>query len=157
MDPRDVLLRKEREKENYQRCRAEAGIPALSRIFDMLAEDEARHIAALRALQQGTRSDLPPSGTLDNAKAILRHLSIEEEELSHYRGDLLPFASAMDFEAGAARVCGKLANEMSKGWQQELLAKIAAEDEMHFTLLEEIRELLEPFAAPMGKGSFNVK
>jgi hypothetical protein len=151
MDPRDVLLRKEREKLNYQRCSTEAVLPELSRIFALLVQDETRHLDALRGLQEGKPCDLAPSATLENAKSILRRLSMEELELSRFRGDLRTFTAAMDFEAGSARVCGKLADER-EGWQRELLSKIAAEDEMHFTLLEEICELLEPYAARGGKG-----
>lgn len=151
MDPRYVLLRKEREKEVYQRCSSNAVLPELSRIFALLVQDETRHLEALRGLQEERRVDLAPSKTLEDAKAILRRLSVEERELSRFRGDLRSFTSAMDFEAGCARVCGKLANETTEGWKKELLSKIAAEDEMHFTLLEEIHELLEPFSA-RGKG-----
>jgi hypothetical protein len=158
MDSRDVLLRKEREKENYQRCSNEVGLPGLSRIFALLVQDEARHLEALHWLQEGKRIDLAPSTTLENAKSILRRLSMEEGELSKFRGDLRSFTSAMDFEAGSARVCAKLANETAEGWKKELLSRIAAEDEMHFTLLEEIHELLEPFSARGGKGgAFDVK
>jgi hypothetical protein len=151
MNPRDVLLRKEREKEVYERCSSNAVLPELSRIFALLVQDETRHLEALRGLQEERRIDLPPSTTLENAKSILRRLSVEERELSRFRGDLRPFTSAMDFEAGCARVCAKLANETTEGWQKELLCRIAAEDEMHFTLLEELHELLEPFSA-RGKG-----
>lgn len=145
MNAKDVVLRKEGDgKRHYQRCGAEAGIPGLSRIFDMFSEDEMRHVDALRALQSGARVDLAQSQTLDGAKGILRRLSVQETALSSFNGDLRSYGSAMDFEAASARLCGQLAREAVQGWERDLFLKIAAEDEMHFTLLEYICELLEP-------------
>jgi hypothetical protein len=147
MDSRDVVLRKEGDvKGQYDRCGAEAGVPGLSRIFAMLSDDEARHAAALRALQSGTRVDLDQSRTLEGAKEILRHLFVEEAALSQFNGDLGSYFTAMDNEASTAKLCGELARDSADGWEKELLLKIAAEDEIHFTLLEQMQELLEPFS-----------
>jgi hypothetical protein len=153
MDPTDVVLRKEGDgRGRYQRCGAEAGVPGVSRIFAMLSEDEVRHAEALRALQDGARVDLAHSATLDRAKTILRRLVREEESLARFNGDLHVYINAMDFEASCARICGELARQADDAWQRELFLKIAAEDEIHFTLLEQMRELLESSSVGAGKG-----
>ena len=145
MDTKDVLLRKEGDgKLYYQRCGAEAGIPGLSRIFDMLSRDEVRHADSLRALQKGVRVELPQSETLEGARRILRALSVRESALDDFNGDLRAYLFAMDFESTSAGMCGQLAREAHPGWERELFLNIAAEDEMHFTLIEHMRELLEP-------------
>jgi rubrerythrin len=147
MNSKNVALGKEGAcKGYYERCGAEAGIPGLSRIFDMFSEDELRHAEALRSLQQGAQVDMPQSRTLDGARRILRRLSVEEPLLSKFHGDLESYGCAMDFEAASVRFYGQLAREASHGWKKEILLKIAAEDEMHFTLLEYICELLAPAA-----------
>ena len=100
MNSRDVAFgRKGDGREYYQLCGAEAGIPGLSRIFQMFCEDEARHAHALRALQEGARVDLDGSPTLDRARPILRALSVQEAALVHFNGDLARYGSAMDFDA----------------------------------------------------------
>lgn len=139
----DVVLRKEGDGKGYERFCAEAGIADLSQIFAMLSEDEKRHVDALRALQSGGRVDLVRSSTLDGARHILRRLSVEETALCGFNGDLHRYIAAMDFEAATARACGELAREASHSWERELFQKIAEEDEIHFTLLEQLRELLE--------------
>jgi bacterioferritin (cytochrome b1) len=145
MNSRDVACgRKGDGREYYQLCGAEAGIPELSRIFEMLSEDEARHAHALRALKEGDPVDLGGSPTLDGAGPILRALSVQEATLAHFSGDLRRYGSAMDFEAANIRLCGQLAREAAHGWERELLLKIAAEDEVHFTLLEYMCDLLRP-------------
>lgn len=144
MNSEDLALGKEGDGTiYYQRCGAEAGIPGLSRIFNMLSEDEVRHANALRALQNGARVELGHSPTLEGAKSILRRLAVEESSLSRFNGDLGCYRFAMDFEAAHVRACGQLARKAAHGWEKELLLKIAAEDEVHFTLLECIRELLD--------------
>lgn len=142
MDSRDMALRKEGDARGYyERCGAEAGIAGFTSIFRMFTEDETRHADALRALQDGARVELPASATLDGAKRILRRLAVQESALP-FTGDLGCYKSAMQFEAVSARACGKLAEEAS-GWERELFLRIAAEDEIHFTLLEEMHELLQ--------------
>ena len=145
MDSRDAVLRKACDgKGYYERCGAESGIPELSRIFAMLSEDELRHADALRSQQSGARVELAHSPTLDGARFILRGLSVQDAALAQFNGDLSPYDCAMDFEAASVRLYGQLAREAEHHWERELFLKIAAEDEMHFTLLEHMRELLEP-------------
>ncbi|WP_026839923.1 ferritin family protein [Citrifermentans bremense] len=142
MDSRDMALRKDGDARGYyERCGAEAGIAGFTSIFRMFTEDETRHADALRALQDGARVELPASATLDGARRILRRLAVQEGDLS-FTGDLGCYKSAMQFEAVSARACGKLAEEAS-GWERELFLRIAADDEIHFTLLEEMHELLQ--------------
>ncbi|TGU70689.1 ferritin [Geomonas terrae] len=142
MDSRDMVLRKEGDGSGYyERCSAEAGIAGLSSIFRMFSEDELRHAGALRALRDGGRVDLRQSATLQGARSILRRLSAEE--LGRYRGDLGLYLNAMQFEALSARACADLAREALHPWERELFQTMAEEDEMHFTLLEEMRELLK--------------
>ena len=152
MKSRDMVLRKEGdEKGYYQRCGAEAGVPGLSLIFDMFSRDEVRHADALRALQNGAKVELDHSPTLDGARSILRRLSVEEASLSGFNGDLRSYGSAMDFEADSVRVCGELAREAVHCWERELFLKIAAEDEVHFTLLEHMCDLLKQSDSARGE------
>ncbi|QWV92060.1 ferritin [Geomonas oryzisoli] len=142
MDSRDMVLRKEGDGIGYyQRCSAESGVVGLSTIFRMFSDDELRHAGALRALRDGGRVDLPHSATLEGAKSILRRLSVRE--LSRYRGDLSLYRNAMQFEALSARACSELAREALHPWEREMFQTMADEDEIHFTLLEEMQELLE--------------
>lgn len=142
MDSRDMELRKEGDGSGYyERCSAEAGVAGLSSIFRMFSEDELRHAGALRALRDGGRVDMRQSATLAGARSILRGLTAQE--LARYRGDLGVYLNAMQFEAFSARVCSELAREALHPWERELFQTMAEEDEIHFTLLEEMRELLE--------------
>ena len=157
MESNDVVLRKAADgKGYYERYGAEAGVPELSRIFAMFSQDELRHAEALRARQAGARVELPHSTTLDGARFILRDLSMQDSALKKFHGDLASYVHAMDFEAASVRLHGRLAREAEHGWEKELFLKIAAEDEMHFTLLEHMRELLATCAGgPHADGGFD--
>jgi|GEM_PF-1826649 len=144
MDPSDVVLRKTGEgKGYYERCGAEAGVPALTSIFAMLSDDECRHAEALKAQRSGARVELSHSTTLEGARFLLRHLSVQDAVLKQFNGDLGTLGLAMDFEAASVRLYGRLAREAEHHWERDLFMKIAAEDEVHFTLLEQMREMLE--------------
>jgi hypothetical protein len=143
MDVHDVVLRKEDDgKRYYGSCGLQAVGAELKRLFEMLSQDEARHAEALRALHNGVRVELSHSPTLDGAKHILRTLSLRQQLLAEAGGELDGCLAAMAFEAATASLCCELAREAVHGWQRELYLKIAAEDEIHFTVIEHLRELL---------------
>jgi hypothetical protein len=156
MEACDVVLRKAGEGRGYyERCGAEAGIPALSRIFAMMSEDELHHAEALRAQQAGAQVELPRSVTVEGARFLLRSLALQHAILEQYNGDLSCLDDAMAFEAASVRFYGRRARESQHRGEQELYLKIAAEDEMHFTLLEHMRELLE--SVPVEKRAGGVR
>ncbi|UFS69626.1 ferritin [Geomonas sp. RF6] len=136
-----ALRRKEEVKRYYQN--ATAGLPETSgQLFAMLAEDEERHRLAISDLEQGAQATLHPSATLEKARFILRRLSFVDAASGDHE-ELEVFYRAMDMEAASAERYARLAEE-SSGWQKELFRGIAAEEEMHFTLLENLREILDP-------------
>ena len=81
--------------------------------------------------------------TLEKARFMLRRLAVADGPPSGPPEELEVFCRAMDFEADSADAYTRLAQQ-SSGWQKELFMGIAAEEEIHFTLLEHLRELLEP-------------
>ncbi|MCM0083727.1 ferritin [Geomonas sp. Red32] len=141
MTPKDVVLSKEGDgKGRYERFSALSPNPEVSRIFTMISEDEARHAEALRALEAAGKVDLPNSRTLDGARPLLH--SLRSGKRQRFRYEKEEYLAALDFEAASARHLWELAREATHVWERELLIKMAEEDEVHFTLLEQIGELL---------------
>lgn len=144
MESRDVVLRKTGEGRGYyEGCQTAVGLPGVAGIFALLSEDEQRHADALKAQQDGIPVDLDQSHTLDGARFILRNLAVQLSGLEQLDDELVCVSRAMDFEAASVRLYGQLAREAKHHWEKELYLRIAADDEMHFTLLEQMRELLE--------------
>lgn len=140
MESRDVVLRKTGEGRGYyEGCQTAVGLPGVAGIFALLSEDERRHAEALK----GIPVDLDQSRTLDGARFILRNLAVQLSGLEQLDDELVCVSRAMDFEAASVRLYGQLAREATQHWEKELYLRIAADDEMHFTLLEQMRELLE--------------
>jgi len=144
MESRDVVLRKTGEGvAYYEGCQTAVGLPGVAGIFALLSEDEQRHAQALKAQREGVPVDLAQSRTLDGARFILRNLAVQLCGLEQLDDELVCVSRAMDFEAASVRLYGQLAREAQHHWEKELYLKIAADDEIHFTLLEQMRELLE--------------
>lgn len=146
-----MLFKKEGDGRGYyQRFGDEAGIAGFASIFRMFSEDELRHADALRALQEGGPVALPASGTLEGATPILRRIAVQGEAHSRFLGNPGSYWRAMQFEALSARALERLAGEASEGWERELFLAMAADDEVHFTLLEQMQELVEGEAVRTG-------
>lgn len=144
MESRDVVLRKTVEGRGYyEGCQTAVGLPGVAGIFALLSVDEQRHAEALKAHQDGVPVELAQSGTLEGARFILRNLAVQLSGREQLDDELVCVSRAMDFEAASVRLYGQLAREAEHHGEKELYLKIAADDEMHFTLLEHVRELLE--------------
>ncbi|GFO55144.1 hypothetical protein GMSM_21510 [Geomonas sp. Red276] len=141
MTPKDVVLSKEEVgKGRYERFSALSPNPDVSRIFTMISEDEARHAEALRALEAAGKVDLPTSATLEWARPLLH--SLRSGKRQRFRYETAEYLAALDFEASSARHLWELAREATHLWERELLMRMAEEDEVHFTLLEQLGEIL---------------
>ncbi|MBJ6725114.1 ferritin family protein [Geomesophilobacter sediminis] len=137
-----LLQRKEEGRGFYHRMGAQSGSAGIRKFFGMLAEDEMRQERVLLALRRGTLPDLEDFVTLDEAKGILRRLSLHQPYYIPEEGDLQRLATAMEFEARCAQICREIAAADGDGCRKELFLSIAAEEEVHFTLLEQMREVV---------------
>lgn len=138
----DAALRRKEEVKWYYERHAVAGIAEVAQIFSLFAEDEKRHGIAMRSLWEGSPTELEHSPTLDRAKPLLRRMVSIDAPQGACAAETQVFCRAMNFEAENVGIYYEMALKAPDGWQRELLLKIAAEEETHFSLLEEMRELL---------------
>jgi hypothetical protein len=137
-----VLRRKDAGRGFYQKLGADDGSNGIARIFALLADDELRHGSAIRAYEEGGAVTLGNSSILDSARYILRRLSLDDAALANFTHDLERFHVAMDFEADCARAFVSLAAHANKPTEREFFLRIAEDEQTHFTLLENVRELV---------------
>lgn len=141
-----VLRRKHVEMGFYRQLGAADGRTGIGRIFAMLADDELRHGSALQAFEAGGAVMLDGSSTLAAAKVILRRLSFQDTPLAHCSYDLERFQLAMNSEADCARTFNSLAARAVEPSERDFFLRLAADEEIHFTLLENMHELVSAAA-----------
>lgn len=130
-------------KAFYEKLAKESTIPGLKTIFTRLAEDEQKHFEIFQALQNKS-ADAPAmndSTALEAAKNIFEELETRGEKPS-IQGDLEGYRYAMKLEAESVRLYEEAAGKEENGDLRSLLLRIAAEEQNHFNILENLYDFI---------------
>ncbi len=130
----------EREIESfYKQLGEKSESPGLKTIFRQLAGDERKHGEAIEALKRGV-GDWPmeDSAFLTQADELFKKL-VQEKPSFLGTDDLSEaYRYAMSVEADSTRLYRKAAESEKKPGVKKVLLKIAAEEEKHFNLVENL-------------------
>ncbi len=134
-------------KAFYEKMAAESSLAGLRKIFLMLAEDEQKHYEIFQALKGQTQMAVMEDTTvLESSRNIFSELlGSEGETLRGLHADLQGYRYAMKLEADSARLYEDAAAKEASSDVRNLLLKIAAEEQKHFTVLENLHNF---FNAP---------
>jgi rubrerythrin len=136
----DFAMRLETDAEAfYRKLAQESPIAGIGKIFTDLAEDEKRHFQIFKSLKEETPQErMTESTVLDTAKSIFARLLQEKDELPALTDDLEGYRYALQIEAEGARMYRDAARREKNDAVKELLLRIAAEEEKHFNIVENI-------------------
>ncbi len=136
----DFAMKLETDAEAfYRKLARESRIAGIGKIFNDLADDEQRHFRIFKSLKEETPPEkMTASSVLDTAKSIFARLLKEKEELPALTDDLEGYRYAMQLEAEGVRLYRDAAKREKSEAVRELLLRIAAEEEKHFNIVENI-------------------
>jgi len=140
----DFALKMEADgKAYYTKLAAETELEGLKTIFSRLAEDEQRHYELFEKLKAG--KSVPhqaESASLDNLRNIFKALPQPETALKTLPDSLAAYQHAMKVEAESLRLYEQAAETEQDPQTKSLLLKIAAEEQQHFNILENIHQFV---------------
>lgn len=143
MNPMNNLLRRKVEGRGfYHTWESDSSLAGFRTLCGLLARDEKEHEKALRALSQGEAPQLEDGSALNGAKNLLRRIFLEDLVPTPSGTELKRLGQAMAYEASCLRICRELAGSAGEGTKRDLLLTMAAQEEIHFTLLEEMCDLV---------------
>jgi rubrerythrin len=138
----DFAMEKEKYSEDYYRQSAvKSNNKGLETVFNMLADEEARHKKIVSDMKEDIAPDLAETTVLSDAKNVFEQMresaqsfnfNISQTEL--YRKALKIEQQSRDFYLGKA-------NELENA-HKEIFLKLADEEKKHFFLLENIIEFV---------------
>ncbi len=136
----DFAMKLEADAEAfYRKLARESRIAGIGKIFNDLADDEQRHFRIFKSLKEETPQEkMTESRVLDTARSIFDHLLKEKGELPALTDDLEGYRYAMQLEAEGVRLYRDAAKREKNDAVRELLLRIAAEEEKHFNIVENI-------------------
>ena len=138
----EFAMEKEKYSEDYYRQLAgKSSNKGLEAVFDMLADEEAKHYKIVSDMKEDVAPDLAETTVLSDAKNVFekmresaRNFDFDISQTELYRKALNIEKQSRDFYLGKA-------NEVEKT-QKEIFLKLADQEKKHYFLLENIIDFI---------------
>ncbi len=146
MDVIDFAMRMELDgKAHYKKLEEMTPVPRLKKLFAILAVEEENHYEAIKGMKSGIMMELTGSTALETAQNLFQTIRIEETLLAELRTKLDAYRYAIKIESDSIELYeGMLKQEETKWGPAEvaLLLKIIEEEKKHYTIMENIHDLI---------------
>ena len=143
MDIFETALENEKSGEElYQRLADKSPNAGLSRIFEMLAEEERNHYEVICKMRDKCETDVIESDVLDDARDFFENVRGSENSYDFDMTVMELYEKARDDEAKDMEYYLAKAKEVSDPLQKQLFEKLAREEKKHHILLENICEFV---------------
>jgi rubrerythrin len=134
----EFAMEKEKYSEDYyRRLAGKSNNKGLETVFNMLADEEAKHYKIVSDMKEDIAPDLAETTVLSDAKDVfakmcesVQNFNLDASQTELYRKALKIEKQSQDFYLGKA-------NEVEKT-QKEIFLKLADEEKKHYFLLENI-------------------
>jgi rubrerythrin len=138
----DFAMEKEKYSEDYYRqLTAKSNDKGLVKIFNMLADEEARHYEIVSDMKKDIAPDLVEMAVLSDAKNIFAKMRDSAQNFNFNIHQTELYRKAQDIERQSRDFYLEKADEVAEA-QKEIFLKLADEEKKHYFLLENIIEFV---------------
>ena len=139
MNNLNLAITMELDGEKYYKEQAERNKDNLLKpVFEMLADDEARHAQILQNKFSGTAYALAESGTLPKARNLFTGLGDFHNENKNIPDQLDVYNAAREMEKQSIRLYGELLGNAADDKERELFRYLVSQEQDHFAILDEL-------------------
>jgi rubrerythrin len=132
----EFAMEKERYSEDYyRRLAGKSSNKGLETVFNMLADEEAKHYKIVSDLKENVSSDLAEATVLSDAKDVFVSMRESVQNFNFDVGHIELYRKAQKIEEQSRDFYLEKAGEVEKT-QREIFLKLADEEKKHFFLLE---------------------
>jgi rubrerythrin len=129
---------KEKFSEDYYRqLAAKSNNKSLKTVFNMLADEEAKHYKIVSNMKNDTVPDLAETTVLSYAKDVFKKMRESAQRFDFNISQLELYRKAIEIEEQSRDFYLEKANEVTEA-QKKIFLKLADEEKKHFFLLENI-------------------
>ena len=137
---------KEKEKfseQYYHELAEKTTNKGLSHICTMLAEQEANHLKIIQEMQNKNAEIPAETDVLKNAKEVFESMRKSAEKFDFKISELEMYQKARDIEQESKEFYLEKAEEVEDERQKEIFYKLAAEEEKHYSIIENICDFID--------------
>jgi rubrerythrin len=134
----DFAMEKEKFSEDYYRqLAAKSGDKGLATIFNMLADEEARHKKIVSDMKKDIAPDLAETKVLSDAKNVFTKMRESAQGFDFNISEIELYKKALKIEQQSRDFYLEKADEVAEA-QKEIFLELADEEKKHYFLLENI-------------------
>jgi len=124
-------------KKFYLKLSEKSKDKGVKSIFTMLANDEQKHYETFQAMRDiPDKYEMAETEVIPNARNIFSEMKNRASEISEDESQVDLYKQALEMEKKSKEFYLEKADEATVPAQEDLLKKIAAEEERHYNLLE---------------------
>ena len=139
----EYAMKVEKDGEAYYRELAEkAEDDRIKEIFHMLAEAEVQHYQALLQLSNNQPIQATDNSTLSRIKNVFQQMHDDAGNENVNQDQIDAYKKARDVEKKSREFYLEKAEELTDPTQKELCLKIAAEEQKHYLIMDNIIEFI---------------
>lgn len=134
----EFAMEKEKYSENYYRQLAgKSSNKGLEMVFNMLADEEAKHYKIVSDMKEGVAPDLAETTVLSDAKDVFAKMRESVQDFNFNVSQTELYRKAQNIEKQSQDFYLEKANEVEKT-QKEIFLKLADQEKKHYFLLQNI-------------------
>jgi rubrerythrin len=134
----EFAMEKEKYSEDYyRRLAGKSNNKGLETIFNMLADEEAKHYKIVSDMKEDITPGLAETAVLSDAKDIFAKMRESAQSFNFNISQTELYRKALNIEKQSRDFYLEKANEATEA-QKEILLKLADEEKKHYFLLENI-------------------
>ena len=134
----EFAMEKEKYSEDYYRQLAgKSNNKGLETVFNMLADEEAKHYKIVSDMKENVAPDLAETTVLSDAKDIFAKMQESTQDFNFDISQTELYRKAQNIEKQSQDFYLEKANEVEKT-QKEIFLKLADQEKKHYFLLESI-------------------
>jgi rubrerythrin len=134
----EFAMEKEKYSEDYYRRLADkSNNKGLATIFNMLADEEAKHYKIVSDMKEDVAPDLAETTVLSDAKNVFAKMRVSTRGFNFDISQTKLYRKAQEIEKQSWDFYIEKASEVEKT-QKEILLKLADEEKKHYFLLDNI-------------------
>jgi rubrerythrin len=134
----EFAMEKERYSEDYYRQLAvKSNNKGLETVFNMLADEEAKHYKIISDMKENVATDLAEATVLSDAREVFAKMRESAQKFNFDVSQTELYRKAQDIERQSRDFYLGKADEVEKT-QKEIFLKLADEEKKHYLLLEGI-------------------
>jgi len=135
----EFAMQKEKYSEQYYRqLAAETNNKGLQKIFNMLADEEAKHYTVVEQMKSKIPERVSKTDVLSDAKDAFKQMKEAVDKFSFEASQVQTYKKAQDIEKESREFYLQKANEVQDRCQKGIFRKLAEEENKHYFLLDNI-------------------